>query len=71
MHADRTTTYGIPDDRKVEQWCIYFFDKKMKLQQKGNRNNYVVIDFLDEDAVCMNNSGRGIDQYPGGVTVHK
>ena len=32
MHADRTTTYGIPDDRKVERWCIYyFFDKKVKL----------------------------------------
>ena len=67
-HADRTTTYGIPDDRKVERWCIYFFDKKIKLQQKRNRDNYVVIDCLDEDVVCMNNSrGRGIDQYHGGV----
>ena len=47
----------------------FLFDKIMKLQQKGNRNNYVVIDCLDGDAVCMNNRGRGIDQYPGGMTM--
>ena len=53
---------------KVERWCIHCFDKKIKLQQKRNRDNYVVIDCLDEDVVCMNNSrGRGIDQYHGGV----
>ena len=54
MHANRTTSYGIPDDRIKEWWCIYFFDKIMKLQQKGNRKNYVVINCLDGDAVCMN-----------------
>ena len=64
MHADKITAYGIPDDCIEERWCIYFFDKKMKLQQKGNHDNYVVIDFLDEDAVCMNNSGRGIINIP-------
>ena len=67
MHANRTTSYGIPG--KVERWCIYFFDKIIKLQQKGNRDNYVVINCVDGDAVCMNNRGRGIDQFPGGVTV--
>ena len=67
MHADRTINYGIHG--KVERWCIYFFDKIMKLQQKGNRYNYVVINCSDGDAVCMNDRGRGIDQYPGGVTV--
>ena len=29
-----------------------------------------MIDCLDGDAVCMNNRGRGIVQYPGGVIVH-
>ena len=53
MHADRTTIYGIPDDPIKELWCIYFFDKKMKLQQKGNHNNYVVINCLDGDAVSL------------------
>ena len=52
-----------------ERWCIYFFDNIMKLQQKGNRENYVVINCLDGDAVCMNDKGRGIDQFPGGLTV--
>ena len=55
MHADRTTTYGISDDRifRNERWCIYFFDKIMKLQQKGNPDNYVVINCLDGDAVSL------------------
>ena len=52
-----------------ERWCIYFFDNIMKLQQKGNRENYVVINCLEGDAVCMNDKGRGIDQFPGGLTV--
>ena len=72
MHACRQckiTAYGIPDDRIKERWCFNFIDKKMKLQQKGNRDNYVVINCLDGDAVCMNNRGRGIDQYPGGMTM--
>ena len=67
MHADKPTAYGIPG--KVERWCIYFFDKIMKLQQKGNPDNYVVINCSDGDAFCMNDKGRGIDQFPGGVTV--
>ena len=41
----------------------------MKLQQKGNSDNHVVFNFNHGDAVCMNNRGRGIDQFPGGVTV--
>ena len=41
----------------------------MKLQQKGNPDNYVVINCSDGDAFCMNDKGRGIDQFPGGVTV--
>ena len=41
----------------------------MKLQQKENRDNYVVINCSDGDAFCMNDKGRGIDHFPGGVTV--
>ena len=69
MHADKPTTYGIPVNHIKERWCIYFFDKIMKLQQKGNPDNYVVINCSDGDAVCMNDKGRRIDQFPGGVTV--
>ena len=69
MYADRETTYKISNDHMTEWWYIYIFDKIMKLQQQRNPDNYVVFDYRDGDAVFMNNRGRGIDEFVGGVRL--
>ena len=69
MYTDRETTYKISNDHMMEWWYIYIFDKIMELQQQRNPNNYVVFDYRDGDAVFMNNRGRGIDEFVGGVRL--
>ena len=40
MHADRKIQYE--GKGKIYRWCLNITDKKMKLQQQGNRDNHVV-----------------------------
>ena len=66
MHPDRKIQYNVDG---VEQWCLNIFDKKMKLQQQGNRNNRVVFNCTHGDVVCISNKARGIEEFADGVRL--
>ena len=67
MHPDRKIKYNT--NCIIERWCFNIFDKKMKLEQQRNCNNYVVFDCWHGDVVGMNNRGRGTVEYTDGVRL--
>ena len=67
MHADRKIQY--PVDGVIERWCFNITDKKMQLQQQGNRENHVVFPCDHGNLVCMSDIARGIVEIADGVRL--